>query len=173
MRHLKAKLQVLTNPLVWGSISALLMVSYGLFHYWGGSEQGDSAVLSDRLNRNNATADSELDNPELDNPEFGDSEFSRLLGLTEPSPSEPLKQTPQVLATPNLTSAYPKPRTSQARPSNPFNPFTTNNSTGNVAAANTLPSDVSLPSAVTSAGSPSADCKAERAEAAVPVSPLQ
>ncbi|MBI4782698.1 MAG: hypothetical protein HY785_15460 [Oscillatoriophycideae cyanobacterium NC_groundwater_1537_Pr4_S-0.65um_50_18] len=170
MRHLKAKLQGLTHPLVWGSASALLMMSYGLFHYWGSAGQGDSAVSSDRPQENNATAASELENPE-----FGDSEFSRLLELTEPSPSEVPKQTPPALTTPNLTSTTPKPQGSQARRSNPFNPFATNNSTEDAATVNDSPSAAfPLPSAIgTAGGEPPADSKSERAGTAVPVSPLQ
>jgi len=112
MHPLKARLQVLGRPQVWGAVSVLLVASYGLFQYWTSSsqtvhsDQGSSPVVNPA--RRNPLIGSESD--------FGGSDFGSLPGIPQ--------GLPQPYAVPGLTSTSPKANGSPTKP-NTFNPFTT------------------------------------------------
>ena len=140
-RSLKARLQVLGRPRVWGSISILLMASYGLFQYWGGLGQrvssGQDAAVNPTQRHPFLNSQSNFSNPNFSNPDFSNPKLGNL-------PTS--NGLPQTYMPPGLTSTSPKTTGSPTRP-NAFNPFTTNSVTASPSGGDPL----SLPSATAGA----------------------
>ncbi len=137
-RSLKARLQVLSRPRVWGSVSILLIASYGLFQYWGGLGQRVSSGQDDAINPAQRSpflnSQSNFSSPDFSNSRLGNLPTSN--GL------------PQTYMTPGLTSTSPKTTGSPIK-LNTFNPFTTNSVTASPSGGDPL----NLPSATAGSSS--------------------
>ena len=111
MYQLKAQLQVLRRPMVWGSAAVLLAAGYFLFSYWS-NPNSSTQSRSQAAPRQNP-----LYQPQIGNP-GGSGEFGNLPGLNSPTGQ------PGTLRQPGTPGLNPAPSAAHP-PLSPSDPFAT------------------------------------------------